>query len=96
MALVQRNFQLPVEQAEWLRTTAFERHVKQAELVRYALDATRADIEGRPRPPLPGAVKRDIRSLAGSFAGGPDSAALLLQDRREEERRDKRREEQRR
>ncbi len=91
MALVQRNFQLPVEQAEWLRTTAFERHVKQAELVRYALEATRADIEGRPRPPLPGAVKRDIRSLAGSFAGGPSMADELVEDRRWEARRDEQR-----
>jgi len=91
VALVQRNFQLPVEQAEWLRTTAYERHVKQVELVRYALDATRADIEGRPRPQLPGAVKRDIRSLAGSFAGGPSMADELVEDRRWEARRDEQR-----
>jgi len=91
MASVQRNFQLPVEQAEWLRTTAFERRVKQAELVRYALEAARADIEGRPRPPLPGAVKRDIRSLAGSFAGGPSLADELVEDRRWEARRDEQR-----
>ncbi len=86
MSTVQRNFLVTTEQAEWLRATAFERHVKQAELVRYALEATRAELEGRPRPPVPGGTRRDIRSLAGSMAGGPDSAALLLEDRRREER----------
>ena len=92
MALVQRNFQLPAEQAEWLKAVASERRIKQAELVRYALEATRADIEGRPRPLLPGTQRIDIRSLGGSMAGGPDSLALLLEDRRREEGRDARRE----
>ncbi len=86
--MVQRNFQLPAEQAEWLKAAAEGRRVKQAELVRYALEATRADIEGRPRPAVPGTARRDIRSLGGSFEDGPDSAALLLEDRRREERRD--------
>jgi ribbon-helix-helix protein len=38
---VNRNFALPIEQAEWLRETAFTTRVPQAQLVREAL----ADLE---------------------------------------------------
>jgi len=91
MPLVQRNFLLPAEQAEWLKAVADARQVKQAELVRYALEATRADIEGRPRPLLPGTQRIDIRSLGGSMAGGPSMTDALVEDRRWEARRDERR-----
>lgn len=84
---VQRNFPLPVEQAEWLRTAAYEHRLKQAEIVRYALDAVRAELEGRPRPPLPTQARGGApASLGGSLAGGPDLAARLLEERRREER----------
>lgn len=85
---VQRNFPLPVEQAEWLRAAAFEHRLKQAEIVRYALAAAQADFEGRPRPPLPTRDRHSAASsLGGSLADGPDLAARLLEERRREERR---------
>lgn len=39
--VVQRNFQLPVEQAEWLRAHSYETRIPQAEIVRQALDEYR-------------------------------------------------------
>lgn len=83
-----RHFPLTVEQAEWLRDAAYQYHVKQAEIVRYALDAVRADLDGRPRPSSPLKPRDGSGSaLGGSLAGGPDLAARLLEERRREERR---------
>ena len=35
---INRNFALPIRQAEWLRLTAFEERTSQAQLVREAID----------------------------------------------------------
>lgn len=90
MTTVQRNFYLDEEQAEWLRELAHRRRVKQVDIVRHALAATRAELEGRPRPPLPGTVRRNAAELGGMLAGGPALAEELLADRRGEERREER------
>ena len=67
VANVQRNLQLAVEQAEWLRTTAFERRVKQPELVRYALDSWAVIEWLRGREPAMTAVN-DVINASSTFA----------------------------
>lgn len=85
MATRALNVQIPDEQAQWLRRTAFERETRQSVLVRHAIEALRAELDGRPRPALPGhAPKSDVRALGGSLSHLGDLVGELEADRRRE------------
>lgn len=79
MATVQRNFLLPTEQAEWLRSHSFSVRRSQAEIVREALADYRARAERAPE-----SESRDgNRALADRFADGRGIDLDLLRDREE-------------
>jgi hypothetical protein len=73
---VQRNFQLPVEQAEWLREHAFHTRRKQVDVVREALAEYRARAEAAPADPS----HTRNRALVERFSHGIGVDLDLLRD----------------
>lgn len=73
---VQRNFLLPIDQAEWLRDHAFRTRRRQAEIVREALADYRARAESLTDAP----VDDDNRALMERFRHGRGVDLDVLRD----------------